>query len=102
VISSWGGVRRGLPYAFTEHGIVMVSSVLRSRHAIEVNIAVVRAFVKLRHALEVRKDLNIRVERLEGKINLVETDVRQIRNAVQHMKRIPEKTGPTVKGFEKE
>ena len=40
VTSSWGGPRRALPYAFTEHGILMLSSVLRSRRAIQVNIEI--------------------------------------------------------------
>ncbi len=47
VISSWGGSRRATPYAFTEHGIAMLSSVLKSRRAIQVNIEIMRAFVRL-------------------------------------------------------
>src|SRR3989344_5339971 len=47
VTSSWGG-RRYMPYAFTEQGVAMLSSVLRSRRAIQVNVAIMRAFVKLR------------------------------------------------------
>ena len=47
VISSWGGVRRSNPYAFTEQGVAMLSSVLRSRRAVQVNIAVMRAFVEI-------------------------------------------------------
>ncbi len=47
VISSWGGVRRARPYAFTEQGVAMLSSVLRSKRAIQVNVAIMRAFVKL-------------------------------------------------------
>lgn len=45
VISSWGGLRRAYPYAFTEQGVSMLSSVLRSKRAIEVNIAIMRTFV---------------------------------------------------------
>ena len=48
VTSSWGGLRRALPYVFTEHGILMLSSVLRSRRAVQVNIEIMRAFVSLR------------------------------------------------------
>lgn len=58
VISSWGGARRGRPYAFTEHGVAMLSSVLRSKRAIEVNIAIMRTFVKLREMLESNEELN--------------------------------------------
>ncbi len=57
VISSWGGVRRA-PYAFTEQGVAMLSSVLRSKRAIQVNVAIMRAFVKLRELLESNEELN--------------------------------------------
>ena len=50
VTSSWGGMRRALPYAFSEQGIAMLSGVLRSRKAIKVNIEIMRAFVRLRAA----------------------------------------------------
>ena len=46
------------PYAFTEHGIAMLSSVLRSKRAIEVNIAIMRAFIKMREMLESNEELN--------------------------------------------
>lgn len=56
VTSSWGG-RRYPPYAFTEQGVAMLSSVLRSQRAINVNIEIMRAFVKLRRLLESNKQL---------------------------------------------
>jgi hypothetical protein len=90
------------PHAFTQEGIAMLSSVLRSSRAIDVNIAIMRAFVKLRHALAVQKDLVVKVERLEGKVNLVETDVRFMRVDIQKLRTPAEKTGPQVKGFSKE
>lgn len=46
--SGWGGARRALPYAFTEQGVAMLSSVLRSPKAVAVNIEIMRAFVRLR------------------------------------------------------
>jgi hypothetical protein len=52
------GGRRYLPYAFTEQGVAMLSSVLNSDQAIEVNIAIMRAFVKLRQMLESNEELN--------------------------------------------
>ncbi len=55
VISSWGG-RRYPPYAFTEHGVAMLSSVLRSSRAIQVNIATMRAFVRLRETVSLHID----------------------------------------------
>ncbi len=66
VISSWGG-RRYLPYAFTEHGVVMLSSVLNSERAIQVNIAVVRAFVRLRQLLTSNAKLARKLAKLERK-----------------------------------
>lgn len=56
VASSWGGVRRATPYAFTEQGVAMLSSVLRSRQAVQVNITIMRAFVKLREMIASHKD----------------------------------------------
>ena len=58
VISSWGGARRARPYAFTEQGVAMLSSVLRSRRAIQVNVGIMRAFVRLRELLESDEELN--------------------------------------------
>ena len=64
--SSYGG-RRYLPYVFTGQGIAMLSSVLNSERAIEVNIAIMRAFVRLREILLTHKDLAVKVEALELK-----------------------------------
>lgn len=62
--SSWGG-RRSAPYAFTEQGVAMMSSVLRSRRAVAVNIQIMRAFVELRRALTENRDLARRIDDLE-------------------------------------
>src|SRR3972149_4242191 len=59
------GGRRYAPYAFTEQGVAMLSSVLRSPRAIDVNIEIMRAFVRLRQLLSVHKDLAERLEKLE-------------------------------------
>jgi hypothetical protein len=64
--SSWGG-RRTRPYAFTEQGIAMLSSVLNSDRAIEVNIQIMRAFVKLREMMLSHKDLTRKLAELEKK-----------------------------------
>jgi hypothetical protein len=68
VISSagWGG-RRKPPLAFTEQGIAMLSSVLSSRNAIEVNIAIMRTFVQMKTVLISNKDLAIKMNALESK-----------------------------------
>jgi len=64
VISSWGG-QRSLPYAFTEQGVAMLSSVLKSKRAMQVNIEIMRAFVKLRELIASNKDLAKRLDELE-------------------------------------
>lgn len=66
VISSWGG-SRALPYAFTEQGVAMLSSVLNSPRAILVNIAIMRAFVKLREILASHQDLAKKLDAMERK-----------------------------------
>ena len=63
--SGWGG-RRTLPYAFTEQGVAMLSSVLNSDQAIKVNIAIMRAFVQLREMLASHADLARKLEELEA------------------------------------
>lgn len=62
--SSWGGTRK-LPRAFTEQGVAMLSSVLRSRRAVLVNIAIMRAFVRLRELLATHKELAHKLEEME-------------------------------------
>jgi hypothetical protein len=64
--SSWGG-RRTRPYAFTEQGVAMLSSVLRSPRAIQVNIEIMRSFVRLRRLLQVNGDLARKLAALEAK-----------------------------------
>ena len=64
--SSWGG-RRYTPHVFTEHGILMLSSVLSSKRAVHVNIQIMRTFMKLRELLTTHKDLKSRVDELEKK-----------------------------------
>ena len=65
-ISSWGG-RRSAPLAFTEQGVAMLSSVLRSARAVEVNVEIMRAFVRLRRLLESNVELARRLDALERK-----------------------------------
>jgi len=64
--SSWGG-KRFLPYAFTEQGVAMLSSVLKSKRAVQVNIEIMRAFVKLRELLASHKDLALKLAEMEKK-----------------------------------
>ena len=64
--SSWGGTRKP-PFAFTEHGILMLSSVLNSKRAIQVNIQIMRTFTKLREMLAGHQELKQKIEEMEAK-----------------------------------
>ena len=64
--SSWGGTRK-LPRAFTEQGVAMLSSVLKSKRVVQVNIEIMRAFVKLRELLASHKDLALKLTEMEKK-----------------------------------
>jgi hypothetical protein len=79
--SSWGG-RRHLPFAFTEQGVAMLSSVLRSPRAIAVNIEIMRAFVQLRRMLDSNAELARRLAELErtydGQFKVVFEAIRQL------------------------
>jgi hypothetical protein len=82
--SSWGG-RRHLPYVFTEQGVAMLSGILHSKRAIQVNIAIMRAFVKLRELLLTHKELAQKLEELERKYQLHETDIQVIFEAIKKL-----------------
>src|SRR3954464_456821 len=68
VTSSWGGTRK-LPYAFTEHGVTMLASVLRSERAVQMNIAIVRAFIAMRQITSNYRELSEKIAELEKKMN---------------------------------
>jgi hypothetical protein len=84
--SQWGG-RRALPYAFTEQGVAMLSSVLRSDRAVQVNIAIMRAFVRLREMLLSNADLARRLDALEQKYD---AQFRVVFDAIRQLMTPPE------------
>ena len=67
VTSCWGGRRRALPYAFTEQGVAILSSVLRSHRRVSVNIATMRTIVQFRRILSGNKLLPDKIQRMERK-----------------------------------
>jgi hypothetical protein len=69
VTSSWGG-RRKLPSAFTEHGVVMLSSVLNSKIATQINITVINAFIDMRHYTLSQSTTNIQIAELRNLLML--------------------------------
>jgi hypothetical protein len=97
VISSWGGRRRATPYAFTEQGVAMLSSVLRSERAVQVNIAVMRAFVKLRGILSAHKELAGKLSELERKTERHDREIRGIFDAIRMLMAPPAPVGPKPK-----
>lgn len=95
--SSWGG-RRYLPHAFTEHGTVMLASVLNSPIAIEASIQVVKAFVRLRSILAAHKELAKKIEILEKSTKANFAEVFKFINAYLVSKRqLPSAIGFEVK-----
>ena len=74
-----------LPYAFTEQGVAMLSSVLKSERAVQVNIAIMRAFVKLRQILSMNKELAHKLAELERKIEKHDVDIQAIFEAIRRL-----------------
>jgi hypothetical protein len=90
------GGRRSLPYAFTEQGVAMLASVLRSPRAARMNILIVRAFVRMRELIAANKDLASRIEKLErghdrtaSVIEVLVEDIDRLAGEVKRMKVLP-------------
>jgi len=94
--SDWGG-RRYRPYAFTEQGVAMLSSVLRSRRAIQVNIEIMRAFIRLRQMLASHVELARKLDALEKKYD---AQFRQVFEAIRQLMAPPERKRRPI-GFRK-
>ncbi|MCX5714017.1 MAG: ORF6N domain-containing protein [Candidatus Omnitrophica bacterium] len=100
-ISSWGGVRK-LPYVFTEQGVAMLSSVLRSKRAIQVNIAIMRTFVKLKAILSTHKELAHKLNELERKIEKHDVDIQSVFEAIRQLMAPPPEKPRRMIGFKQE
>jgi hypothetical protein len=90
-ISSWGGRRRSRPYVFTEQGIAMLSSVLNSERAIKVNIAIMRAFVKLRQLIDTNRELARKFSELERRVGKHDQEIATVLEAIRQLMAPPEK-----------
>lgn len=99
VISNWGGVRK-LPYVFTEQGVAMLSSVLKSKQAIQINMQIIDTFVKMRQMVLENKDLARRISELEEYFlehcNDNKDDIKEIYKAIDLLM---ERTRPSKIGF---
>ena len=93
-----GQHRKYIPYVFTEQGVAMLSSVLKSERAIQVNIAIMRSFVKIREMLSAHKDLARKLEEMEKKYD---AQFKIVFDAIRELMRPPEKKMKEIKGFGK-
>ena len=97
--SSWGGTRK-LPYAFTEQGVAMLSGVLHSDVAIEVNIRIIRIFTRLREMLFSNKDILMKLEQLESHTEQTSEDIRMIFTALKKLLNPPQEPRQRI-GFKR-
>jgi ORF6N domain len=82
--SSWGG-RRTIPFAFTEHGVLMLSSILGSERAVNVNIQIMRIYTRMREMILTHKDILLQLEKIEKKIMGHDEDIQLIFNCVKQL-----------------
>ena len=98
VTSSWGGMRY-VPMAFTEQGVAMLSSVLNSERAIEVNVEIMRTFVRLREMLATHKELARKLTALEQHLKGHDQQIQTIFEAIRQLMTPPEKPRKKI-GFQ--
>lgn len=101
VTSSWGGARRALPVAFTEHGAVMLASVLNSPQAVQMSVHVVRAFVRLGRLMLEHQELASKIAVLEGKVGKHDSQLQDLLKAIRMMILPANSEARTIKGFGK-
>jgi hypothetical protein len=87
-----------LPFAFTEHGAVMLASVLNSSTAVQASIAVVRAFIRLRHFLATHKQLARKLAELEGRLEEHDEEITALFEAIRRLMEPPDKPAKPI-GF---
>ena len=89
------------PYAFTEHGVAMLASVLNSQRAIKISISIIKAFVKLRQIISTHKELVSKLNELERRVEGHDTKIHGIFEALRQMMVEEEKPRPRI-GFRKQ
>jgi hypothetical protein len=100
----FGTLKRGrnikyLPLAFSEQGVAMLSSVLRSKQAVQVNVAIMRAFVRLRETLALHKELARKLADLEKRIEGNDTSIRSLFEAIRQLMSPPPVSSKPEIGF---
>ncbi len=100
VTSSWGG-RRKLPLAFTEQGVAMLSSVLRSETAAQVNVQIMRAFVRLREMAITQTRLAQELEKLRGRVDVHDASINAVMEVIGNLLGKPDRSRKRI-GFKLE
>src|SRR3972149_4284375 len=90
-----------LPYVFTEHGVAMLASVLKSDRAVKISINIIKAFVKLREMLSTHKELAHKLAQLERKIEKHDDEIKLIFDAIRELMKPPEAKTKKI-GFRRE
>lgn len=92
------GGRRTYPYVFTQEGVAMLSGILKSKRAIQVNIAIMRAFVKLRELMITQRELAEKMEGVERKLGEHDQNFKVVFAVLRKLLEVPEKPKPKI-GF---
>jgi hypothetical protein len=101
VTSSWGGTRK-LPFAFTEHGVMMLSSVLKSDKAIQTNIQIMRTFTKVKQMLLDTSELKINILQIQKKLENHDKNIELVFSYLDELNEKKEDEKPRVKiGYKK-
>ena len=94
----WGSYGKYPPYAFTEHGVAMLSSVLKSRKAVRINVAIIRVFVRLRGALSFQQEVIRKLSEFQGRLYGHEDQLKALAEAIEKLKTVPDES-PKQIGF---
>ncbi|MGL5113276.1 MAG: ORF6N domain-containing protein [Flavobacterium sp.] len=96
VTSSWGGTRK-LPFAFTEHGVMMLSSVLKSDKAIQTNIQIMRTFTKVKQMLLDTSDIKLNIVQIQKKLENHDKNIELVFSYLEELNEKKEDEKPRVK-----
>ena len=96
-----GGHHKYSPYVFTEQGVAMLSGILRSKQAVQVNIAIMRAFVKLRETLSLHKEFTAKLKELENRVEGHDEAIHAVFEAIRRLMKEEVKPKRTI-GFHHE
>lgn len=96
LVTNWHRFRKmkhapTLPYAFTEHGVAMLASVLKSERAVKISIHIVKTFVRLRELVSTHKELACKLNELESRVERHDKEIKVIFDAIRELMMSPEK-----------